>query len=102
MVPKPGDEERTSIIPLGRTEPVEPPDRSEPPPAADDSPPASAAGTEHRCPHCGAEMVQHDAPPDSPKHNAWHCDACGGCWVHRGSAWFLRADHPPPDGWAGE
>jgi predicted RNA-binding Zn-ribbon protein involved in translation (DUF1610 family) len=61
-----------------------------------------ASGAEHPCPHCGADMVQHDAPPGMPKHAAWHCDACGGCWVHRGSAWFAREGHPAPAGWTGE
>jgi predicted RNA-binding Zn-ribbon protein involved in translation (DUF1610 family) len=61
--------------------------------------PVEDDAVEHPCPHCGAEMVKH--PDGGLKDGAWHCDACGGCWVHRGSAWFLREGHPPPDGWEG-
>lgn len=52
----------------------------------------------HACPHCGAPMIDHGVS-EGPKANAWHCNACGGCWVHRGSAWFLREGHPAPAGW---
>jgi hypothetical protein len=80
------------------------------PPSADDDPPVRASDgvldavasdepLARPCPHCGGPLVKHDSPPDSPKHGAWHCDACGGCWVHRGSAWFLRDGHPAPAGW---
>ena len=72
-----------------------------PPPAAADTATSAAAGPEHPCPHCGAEMIDHDAPEGTPKHNAWHCNACGGCFVHRGSAWFLLEGHVAPAGWTG-
>lgn len=79
----------------------EPAGASSPPVADEASPPPSAAEAEHPCPHCGAEMIDHDAPEGTPKHNAWHCNACGGCFVHRGSAWYLRAGHVAPAGWTG-
>lgn len=49
------------------------------------------------CPHCRSQMEQHG----ESKGNAWHCNACGGCWVHRGSAWFSREGHTAPAGWSG-
>lgn len=59
-----------------------------------------ASAAEHPCPNCDGEMVQHTG--ESPKKGAWHCNACGGCWVHRGSAWYSREGHPPPAGWDGD
>ncbi|HSW94543.1 MAG TPA: hypothetical protein VLI88_00115 [Patescibacteria group bacterium] len=90
MVPKPGDEERTSIIPsiprrLGTEN------------ESDDD-----KATSRPCPHCGEAMVRHDAEPDSPKYRAWHCDACGGCWTLSEDGWAIRDGHPPPAGWDAE
>ena len=104
-------DENTDVIPVGKPTPLGRDgalDAEEPttspasplPQAAGESPPPSPA-VEHPCPHCGAELVDHDAPEGTPKHNAWHCDACGGCWVHRGSAWYSRPGHSPPHGWEG-
>ena len=53
------------------------------------------------CPHCHARMTAHDSPPGTPKHGAWHCDACGSCWVKDESGWRLRDGHPAPAGWGG-
>lgn len=72
---------------------------SDPVKAADGA--LDAAPAASPCPHCGGPTIPHDAPPGAPKHAARHCDACGGCWVHRGDAWVTREGHPPPTGWAG-
>lgn len=102
-------DDHTDVIPVRRPDDgaldAEAPDDAKtsppsPPEAAGEDTPSSPA-VEHPCPHCGAELIDHDAPEGTPKHNAWHCDACGGCWIHRGSAWFLRPGHTAPAGWEG-
>lgn len=50
------------------------------------------------CPHCGAPLIDHKTDT-GPKAGAWHCNQCGGCFVHRGSAWYVREGHGAPTGW---
>lgn len=64
-----------------------------------DEPVAEQKDVEPVCPHCGGPLLRHD--PEGGKPGAWHCDRCGGCWVHRGSAWFNREGHTPPGAWSG-
>lgn len=102
----------TDVIPVRRPAPSTPPhpdEKSEPmldfPDVdsaiahlqSDDDEPAAGKATP-ACPHCGAPMIDHGVD-EGPKANAWHCNACGGCWVHRGNAWFSRDGHSPPVGW---
>jgi len=44
---------------------------------------------DHKCPHCKAKLLKHDAV-NGPKAGAEHCNTCGCCFI----AGELRPDHP--------